>query len=203
MSWMPGTGQHRAGHDGPSAATVAPSTSFAKQIFKQPRRHAPSSSRHTIARAMHRWCPSNEVQRAQGKPDAQCTRGLACKQWKAHELVTTGSPEAARPSLRNGFNGFLCALPGDQTLLSPSPRIIERDLTPALGRQDHTALPSADHADHRRAREARVAQQRPPHPAPRFVTIGRDAPLPGRDAREHACESGWMSREFLENGIVQ
>jgi hypothetical protein len=59
--------------------------------------------------------------RAQGKPGARCTRGLACKivQKSAHEH--TGSAEAVRPSLRNGFNGFLRALPGDRAFLSPSP----------------------------------------------------------------------------------
>src|SRR5664280_308707 len=59
-------------------------------------------------------------QRAQGKPGARCTRGLACKivQRSAHEH--TGSAEAVRPSLRNGFNGFLRTLPGDRAFLSPS-----------------------------------------------------------------------------------
>src|ERR1700688_1773243 len=40
-------------------------------------------------------------------------------QKSAHEH--TGSAEAVRPSLRNGFNGFLRALPGDRAFLSPSP----------------------------------------------------------------------------------
>ena len=45
-------------------------------------------------------------QRAQGKPGARCTRGLACKivQRNAHEH--TGSAEAVRPSLRNGFTAY-------------------------------------------------------------------------------------------------
>ena len=33
-----------------------------------------------------------EEKRAQGKPDAQCTRSLVCSK-KAHELVTTGPPK--------------------------------------------------------------------------------------------------------------
>jgi hypothetical protein len=54
-------------------------------------------------------------------PGACCTRGLACKivQGNAHEH--TGSAEAVRHSLRNGFNGFLRALPGDRAFLPPSP----------------------------------------------------------------------------------
>src|SRR5277367_5541297 len=66
------------------------------------------------------------------------------QKWKTYELVTTGSPE--HPAfLRNGFNGFLRALPGDRALLSPSPRNAKhcRELTPASGRQDHTTSPSA------------------------------------------------------------
>jgi hypothetical protein len=37
-----------------------------------------------------------------------------------HTVVTTGTPEITRLSPRNGFNGFLRALPGDEFLLSPS-----------------------------------------------------------------------------------
>ena len=44
-----------------------------------------------------------------------------CKVKKAHELVTTGSTGITRLSLRNGFNGFLRALPGDRAFLPPSP----------------------------------------------------------------------------------
>jgi hypothetical protein len=43
-------------------------------------------------------------------PGAQCTRSLACKSKKAHEVVTTGSPELPGIPARNGFNGFLRAL---------------------------------------------------------------------------------------------
>src|SRR5712671_4601180 len=56
---------------------------------------------------------------------------------------------------RNGFNGFLRALPGDRALLPPSladsaarprpvgPTCHPANLTPASGRQDHTTSPSA------------------------------------------------------------
>jgi hypothetical protein len=37
------------------------------------------------------------------------------------QVVTTVTPENARHSPRNGFNGFLRALPGEPGLLSPSP----------------------------------------------------------------------------------
>jgi hypothetical protein len=45
---------------------------------------------------------------------------MARVQQEKHAAVTTGSVGTARHSLRSGFNGVLRALPGDQTLLSPS-----------------------------------------------------------------------------------
>jgi hypothetical protein len=40
---------------------------------------------------------------------------------KAHEQVTTGSPETIRPSLRNGFNGLFRALPGEPGFFATIP----------------------------------------------------------------------------------
>jgi len=44
-------------------------------------------------------------------PDARCTRGLVCKivQKNAHEH--TGSAEAIRHSLRNGFTAYIALSP--------------------------------------------------------------------------------------------
>jgi hypothetical protein len=57
-------------------------------------------------------------QRAQGTPGARCTRGLVCNtaQKNAHEH--TGSAEAIRHSLRNGFNRLYRALPGEPGFLA-------------------------------------------------------------------------------------
>ena len=66
--------------------------------------------------------PALSIQRAQGMPGARCARSLVCSVLVAHEVVTTGSPGNTRHSLRNGFNGFLRALPGDEFVLSPSGR---------------------------------------------------------------------------------
>jgi hypothetical protein len=68
---------------------------------------------------------------------------------------------------------------------------------PASGHQDHTASPSAS----RIARQART--QRPPHPAPRFVTL-RNAPPKERDGcgykvicvfgkSEYFSQKGWTA----------
>src|ERR1700733_16154854 len=78
-------------------------------------------------------------------------------QQKSTGVEATGTPESPGIPARNGFNGFLRALPGDRALLSPSPRGISvsdpkgrhrlpRDLTPASRRQDHTTSPSASGA---------------------------------------------------------
>src|ERR1700674_703157 len=62
--------------------------------------------------------------------------------------VSQVTPEITQHSPRNGFNGFLRALPGDRACLPPSPprSLLLENLTPASGRQDHTASPSASHA---------------------------------------------------------
>src|ERR1700742_2821512 len=55
------------------------------------------------------------------------------------------------------------ALPGDPAFLSPSPAGLTADLTPTLGRQDHTISPYAGLRIVTRSR-------RPPRPAPTSVT---------------------------------
>jgi hypothetical protein len=101
---------------------------------------------------------------------------------------TTGVAGIIRPSLRNGFNGVLRALPGDEFLLSPSPRGLNgftrpvgptkppRDLTPATG--------------------ARTTRLHRPHQcrssgAPRSLTIKSpcDSQLRARHCRVHRIPS--------------
>jgi hypothetical protein len=80
---------------------------------------------------------------------SKCTRG-------SHH----GHTGIARHSLRNGFNGFLRALPGDRACLSPS-SAVSRKLDAGVetsGPHDFTVRVSA-------VRQAR--RPRPPHPAPR------------------------------------
>src|SRR5258706_7489396 len=117
------------------------------------------------ARGLHEsFGPIN--QRAQGKPGGQCTRGLACEISKAHERSHhrfTGV-DSAFPA--QWFYGLLRDLPGDQALLSPSPARLLADLTPTLGRQNHTTWPYAS-ASFVRLAIARLTLPRPPHPAPR------------------------------------
>src|SRR5215475_2279023 len=91
------------------------------------------------ARGSHR-SPSNE--RAQGRPDAGCTRGLVCN--KKH---TSSKPQVQpeRPGLPCAMvYGFLRALLGEPGFVATvAHRSSPVSLTPASGCQDHTTSPSA------------------------------------------------------------
>jgi len=143
-------------------------------------------------------CISLRKQRAQETPGAQPHPQPRVRNRKAHEQVTTGSADAIRRFLRNGFNGLFRALPGEPGLLSPSPRNAKhcRELTPASGRQDHTALPSA------RWRIRLAHQKRPPHPASN-VRDDRDTPLlwARDDGINSAASTVRRSELFLREGL--
>ena len=87
-------------------------------------------------------------------PGARCTRSLACELKKHTSVVATGPDGFNRHSLRDGFNGFLRALPGDEFLFvtvagglrfyqTRSGRLNLRQLDTSNGCQDHTTSPSA------------------------------------------------------------
>src|SRR6266403_2044428 len=59
----------------------------------------------------------------------------------AHEH--TGSAEAIRPSLRNGFTAYNALSPVSGFVATVIGGILPANLTPASGRQDHTTSPSA------------------------------------------------------------
>src|SRR5882672_9923883 len=85
-------------------------------------------------------------------PGARCTRSLVCigRKHTSRHHRSTGTPGIPA---RNGFNGFLRALPGDEFVLSPSLADMAclspvgpthlRQLSISNGCQDHAALPSA------------------------------------------------------------
>ena len=95
-------------------------------------------------RALHEFCPS-ENQRAQRRPGARCTRGLACKMHKANAHEHTGSAESIRPSLRDGFTAYNGLSPVTGLCCHRRPREASplKNLTPASGCQDHTTSPYA------------------------------------------------------------
>src|SRR6266403_5863515 len=103
---------------------------------------------------------------------------------KAHERSHHGHTGNHPAFPAQWFYGLLRALPGDQALLSPSPALLLADLTPTLGRQNHTTSPYAS-ASFVRLAIARLTPQRPPHPVPN-VRDDRETPLCG-PGRERIC----------------
>ena len=134
------------------------------------------------ARGMHDLVPSGNRGRREDRVRAAPAVSRARCGWQnAHEH--TGSAETLRPSLRNGFNGLLRALPGDRAFLPPSP-VRCTNLTPASGRQDHTTSPSASAPPvSRRHRVHRI-----PHP----TSVTTRTPLLSRqDDAESAADLGY------------
>jgi hypothetical protein len=114
----------------------------------------------------------------EGAGNARCfgrTHSLAWRCEEPRKLVTTGAPLSPAFPAR-WFYDFLRALPGDQALLSPSPAKRLADLTPALGRQNHTSSSSADQRRSSASPSASIA------PRSTFVTT-RTSLLPERDGR--------------------
>ena len=113
-------------------------------------------------------------------PGARCARSRV-RSVESTRVSHHGHTGTTRHSPRNGFNGFLRALPGDRAFLPPSPlrSLLLKNLTPASGRQDHTTSPSA-------LRAFRLeASKRPPHPA-----------LNVRDDRDTSLFRGGMPRNL-------
>src|SRR4029077_11205826 len=129
----------------------------AKHNSAFPRRDSPELCRNDSPRKQRAW----------GMPGARCTRSRACSvvNTRVSHHGCTGTPGIPA---RNGFNGFLRALPGDRALLSPSSAdMYSANLTPASRRQDHTTSPSASARFVKRA--ARVHRI----PCPTSVTIAK------------------------------
>jgi len=54
-------------------------------------------------------------------PDARCIRGPVCKMGEGNAHEHTGSAEAIRHSLRNGFTAYFELSPENRAFLPPSP----------------------------------------------------------------------------------
>jgi hypothetical protein len=99
-------------------------------ISAEGKKNKPPRSRDTICPSFanklrpesKRAQPDPQNKRAQGRPGARCTRGLVCNdvlQESAHEH--TGSAEAVRPSLRNGFTAYFVLSPVTGFLATVAP----------------------------------------------------------------------------------
>jgi hypothetical protein len=108
-----------------------------------------------------------------------------------HTVVTTGVAGIIRPSLRNGFNGFLRALPGDRAFLPPSPARCEAS-SPAWPQRREARTTRL-----RRPLQAPLVSRRQSvHRIPLHVRDDRDTPLlPRRDAQK--INLIWVFREAI------
>ena len=145
-----------------------------------------------FARAIHLFHALSN-QRAQGKPDARCTRGLVCK------IVQKTRTRAYRSS--GGNPTFPAQWFTAYHVLSPAIRpwvvtvidgVLTADLTPALRRQDHTLSLV------RLSAVRPTAPPRPPLPRPASVTL-RDAPLSGTGFRKYRSDLGPAQANTSEN----
>ena len=95
---------------------------------------------------------------------------LCAKEVRAHKHSHHGHTGTTRHSPRNGFNGFLRALPGDRACLPPSQATMRKHRR----RLDASVGASGPHDFAVRLRAARLQRQnvhRIPHPT--FVTIAK------------------------------
>src|SRR4029453_9295894 len=86
------------------------------------------------------------AQRAQGRPGACCTRGLACDLRKQKGTRAYRAAGTLRPSLRNGFTAYFVLFPENGSLASVASETDPANLTPAPRRPNHTTSPYASGA---------------------------------------------------------
>src|SRR5882672_1639871 len=161
---------------------------------RQQTQHCDPAAR--CVRAVHELFRPEE--RAQGNAGCPLHPQSVCKGRK-HTGVTTGTPEhPAFPA--QWFYGLFRALPGDRALLPPSPADRSASLTPASGRQDHTASPSATGVSSSAPSHAqRRCVHRIPHPTSVTIAI---RPSLGVGRGSSRCDLGQSkTRIFLQTGL--
>ena len=95
-------------------------------------------------------------------PDARCTRGLVCKTGKENAHEHTGSAEAIRHSLRNGFTAY-------NVLSSATGLSCHRRCADNPAQLDTSVGVSGPHDfTVRVTHPSSKAHPRPPHPIPRL-----------------------------------
>jgi hypothetical protein len=104
-------------HPTPPLIAFASTLPLQGRVSKIPSLNFPiqiSNSRKIPAALIRPSCASSHPrkrQRAQGRPGARCTRGLACKSGNKNAHEHTGSAETLRPSLRSGFTAYFALSP--------------------------------------------------------------------------------------------
>jgi hypothetical protein len=99
-------------------------------------------------------------------PDARCTRGLVCNVHRKCAHEHTGSAEAIRHSLRNGFTAYIALSPVTGFLATVArKKLASQELDTSIG-------VSGPHDFTVRSTRARLSRaSRPPHLTATFVTI--------------------------------
>ena len=153
-------GSRRGGRDNVSG--------FFEFIRQRRDSHTPPYLATAFARVLQIHSPPKErgrrEDRVRAAPAVSCAKMRTAK--SAHEH--TGSAEAVRPSLRNGFTAYIVLSPARPGLLVTVTRVMRSiitNLTPAIGA-------SGPHDFAVRTSRARQSQlSRPPLPAPTSVTM--------------------------------
>jgi hypothetical protein len=148
--------------------------------------------------AMRPSCAGNLLpSRTEGVGNAGCPmHPQPPVQQKSTGVEATGPPDSPGIPARNGFNGFLRALPGDRAWLSPSPGAV---YCAELERQRRGVRTTRL----RRPLGCRssATPPRPPHPAPTSVTTAK-RPSCGTGWRKYGFDLGWRRREiFFRRGL--
>jgi hypothetical protein len=142
------------------------------------RKHSFAVSPHELREVFGKH-PALRNQRAQGTPDARCTRGLVCKHAQKNAHEHTGSAEAIRHSLRNGFTAYNALSPVTGLSCHRHRRDTSRQLSASIGAPE----PHAFAVRFSRARQSQLS--RPPHPTARFVTIASRPSCRVRRSEKH------------------
>ncbi len=151
----------------------------------------PHSRGANLARVMHRQWPSKNGGRREHRMLA-APAGLACKRNAFCARKHRQGSRHNRRSLRNGFTAYTWSPRSTGLVSLRRLALVTPGLIPASGNRDRTISPSATCASSLRT-------SRPSHPAPRQVTIGRNAPLAGRDGRNiHLILSSEKANYFRE-----
>ena len=167
-----------------SGAAHHPGMTEARVVARAPRKHR--HRKHAFALrgvARPRVLQTCRPLKTEGAGNAGCPMhpqpGARLGELSMHTSIHSGGTGKHPAFPTRWFTAYSALFPGTAALLTPSSarRVgVVANLTPASGRQNHTASPSAT------GKRSSHAPSRPPHPAPRFVTIGRNAPC---------IEAGW------------
>jgi len=144
------------------------------------------------------WITSHPlVQRAQERPAACCTRGLACDLRITICTRAYRAAGASRPFLRNGFTAYFALFPENGSFASVvREKLALTNLTPAPRRPNHTTSPYAQATHVSRSSRVHRISPRVRDDGQRPSSAVRQAELfCGRTKAEYFYANGWTGFE--------